>query len=1098
VSLARFGVHKPVPVNLLMIAVLLAGAASAFTLRREFFPETTPDQALITLPYPGAAPEEVEEALAIKVEDTLADIEEIKEIRSIISEGGGGITVEFYEGADVEKAVDDVERAVDALTDLPEESDRIQVRLFEPRLPVIRVSLFGDVQELVMKQAIRAVRDDLRMLAGMGEILISGVRDYEIRVDVRQQALLEQGISLPQIADAITAWMKEVPGGTVRSKSGNIKVRTMGVAERAAAVREIIVKADPQGRSVRLGDIAEVSDSLVDEQVINRFNGQAAANLTVFGVGDQDIVTMAEMVRAYVAGRNGEPFERKLLEWLIRSARMNAYELGRNSARPLPVGAKLAANSDLARFVEGRLDLLIRNARIGAVLVFATLLLFLNWRVAAWVGMGLLTAIMGTLVLMAWLDITLNLLTMFGLIVVLGLLVDDAIVVAENIQTRHDAGEPSFTAAIAGTEQVLWPVVATVVTTVVAFLPLTFIRGRIGELLGALPVVVTCALLMSLIEALLILPSHMAHTLVKRDLSHPGKTVSFIRRLEKWRDHIVLDRIIPAYGRLLAVALQYRYIAVAVAIGLLIVSIGLVRGGQVVFTFLPKSDSETIIVDARMPVGTPIERTNQIVSRIEQAAQAQAETLSVSSIIGQSENLDSGQTEAFAPHVAQMFIELKPVEQRERESSQVIAAIREALAGRLSEVDRITFSEIAGGPGGADISIRVRGEDMTQIDAAVRRIKGMLAEFDGVHDIADDSDAGQLEMRINLRPGAAALGFSTADVARQVRGFLYGLDAHVFAAQQEDIDVRVRLDEGTRRSLLAIEDSWLISPAGQPVPLSEIAEIEESSTYATVKRINRQRAVTVTAATAPGVSPEAIVSRLTTETTSAPRVAQERFPLDELRRQYPGLQIELSGRQEQLADALRSLPWGFLAAMLMIYVTLAWLFSSYIQPVVVMLAIPFSVIGVVWGHLLFGYEMTFLSLIGFVALSGIVVNDSLILVQFYNAERKTGLDVVNSLLNAGRARLRAIFLTTITTVFGLLPLMLEQSFQAKFLIPMAISITMGLVASTVVVLVVLPCLMRVFTDVKELMYFLWFGRPQPERAEAPAAADETSAPSAHG
>jgi multidrug efflux pump subunit AcrB len=696
------------------------------------------------------------------------------------------------------------------------------------------------------------------------------------------------------------------------------------------------------------------------------------------------------------------------------------------------------------------------------VLVFATLLLVLNWRVALWVGVGLLTALFGTMILMAQLGVTLNLLTLFGLIVVLGLLVDDAIVVSENIQTHHDQGEEPFHAAIAGTHQVLWPVVATVATSVVAFLPLTFIRGRIGDLLGALPIVVACALMMSLVESLLILPSHMGHSLKNFDSGRPGRLAAWGRRFEIKRDQVVFEVLIPFYRRLLMTAIRSRYITVTIAVAALVVSAGLVQGRWVVYNFMPKQDAETYIVDVRMPIGTPVERTSEVVKRIEQAAQAQSETLSISTIIGQRTNIDTGQTAASASHVAQLFVELKFVEDRDRESNQVIDSVRHALVGRLDEVERISFAEMSGGPGGPDIQIQVRGPELSEVTAAVNDLKRQLARFDGVDDIADDNDLGQMELQLNVKPDAAALGFSTQQVAEQVRGFVYGLDAHVFSAKQEDIDVRVRLDESDRRSLYGIENSWLVSDTGRPVPLSQIADITQRTTYATIKRIDRERAVTVTASTTRGKSPESIV---------------ERLAIEKLRVAYPSVMIEYGGRQQQQADAFASLPIGFGATLLMIYVILAWLFASYTQPLIVMLVIPFALIGVVWGHLLLGYDLTFLSLIGAVALSGIVVNDSLILVQFFNVQRQKGLPIFDALVAAGQARMRAILLTTVTTALGLTPLILETSFQAKFLIPMAISIAMGLVAATVVVLVVLPCFMLIFQDVKWLLFLLWFGHP---------------------
>lgn len=1117
-SLARFGVRKPVPVNLLMFAIIAAGLVAGLSLRREFFPEQDPESATLSMPYPGATPEEVEKTLAKKIEDALIDLKEIDEVSVTLAEGGGGMNISFREGIDAEKALEEVDRAIDTLQDLPDEAEEITTQLNEPRLPVIRVAVYGDLEEAVLKNVVRGVRDDLLTLPGMGEVLIDGVRDYELRIDVRQDALLQQGLSLPAVADAVRAWMTEVPGGTVKGQSGNVKVRTMGVAERADAVRGIVITSDALGNAVTLGDLANVSESFVDDLIINRFNsrdnqepgspdknivGKPAAVMTVFKVGKQDIVNMAKMVRSYTLGRQGQPFDGTFLEERFESDRYDAWKLGRGSPTPLPDGISIATTGDLARFVEGRLELLMRNAFYGAILVFLTLLFFLNWRAAFWVGIGLCTAILGTLVLMSALDVTLNLLTMFGLIVVLGLLVDDAIVVSENIQARHDRGEPSFEAAIGGTDQVSWPVVATVLTSVVAFLPLTFIKGQIGDLLGALPIVVACALLMSLIESLLILPSHMAHSLVKRDRAHDQHRVSrvaaAVKRFETWRDHLVLGRLVPAYAKLLAFSLRFRYLAIVASFAAFIVVIGLFAGKRVGFEFLPNNDAETIVVDLRLPIGTPIGATNDAVDAIERAAFTQSEVRSIGSVVGQRANIDTGASDAAATHVAQMFIELYYVEERDRESSAVIASIREELdkTNELDAVDQLRFSEISGGPAGPGITVRVRGDDGQQIDAAVNDLKALLSGFAGVVDISDDNDLGQAEQRIIPRAAdIRSVGLTPVDVALQVRGFLFGIDAHTYAEDQEDIDVRVRLDEATRRDLGAIEDVWLVTPTGTLVPLSEVADIVPATTYATIKRVDRQRSVTVTADTIPSVRTEDVTNKLAeapTEPVDLPgwfpkwlkkmipeKPTGEKAPLEKLQDQYPNLTIKYAGRQEQMGDAFGSLPLGMGAAALMIYVILAWLFSSYTQPLTVMLVIPFSMIGVILGHMALGYDLTFLSLIGIVALSGIVVNDSLILVEFYNHERERGAGVFDALIAAGRARLRPILLTTITTVLGLTPLILEQSFQAKFLIPMGISIAAGLLSATVLILIVLPCWIMIFDDVRRGTYFLWHGRAKKE------------------
>jgi hydrophobic/amphiphilic exporter-1 (mainly G- bacteria), HAE1 family len=1067
VSLPSFGVRKHVPVRLLMISILIGGVYTLLTLRREFFPETTPEQATITMPYPGATPAEIEESMARKVEDAVVELKEVEKVTTTINEGFGTIRVEFRDGIDIRKGVDEVEKSIDLLQDLPEDAEEIRVTEFEPNIPTIMVTLFGDADEDVLKRSIRRVADDLRTLPGMGSIVIGGVRNYELRVDVNAGALLEHGISLPQVADAISAWMRDMPGGSLRTNVGNTNVRTMGVAEHAEAVREIVVKATGGGQSLRVGDIAEVFDGFTDEQLALRYNGKPAVNLTVFKTGEQDAIKIAEMVRAYVAGRRGEPFPGGAVDHVMKAHKLQAWRLGHDTPDKLPV--EIATHSDLARFIEGRLKLLTDNAFQGAALIFVIILVFMSARIAWLVVLGLTTAICGTLVLMNAFGITLNLLTMFGLLITLGMLEDDAIVVSENINARRLKGDPPLVAAIKGAEQVFWPVVCTVLTTIVAFVPLAFVKGSIGELLASLPWVVLCSLLVSLLETMMMMPSHMAHGMERRERRQPGPVSRALRRYEQWRDDRFIRPATNLYGRFVAFSTEHRYVVASIALAMMIISLGMIAGGRLPFVFLQESDAETIVAELRMPIGTSLARTDEIAKRIENAAVAQPEIISVSTVVGQRSDLESSALDAAATHVAQIFIELMEVERRQggggRESQDVVASIRNAI-GPIPDAEEIRFSEISGGPGGPDISIELKAADASLIAPVVVEIRELLASFDGVIDISDDDYSAQRELQIRLKPGAAALGLTVADVARQVRGALFGLDAHTFSASREDIDVRVRLDPVSRRSMDAIENFWVIVPGpdgGRRIPLSEIAEVVEGNSYATIRRVNRERTVTVTADTAPGVSPEFIMAAL------APKV-------DELMAGHPGVQVDYAGRQEDLRKAFSTLPLAFGAACILIYVIVAWLFSSYTQPLVVMVAIPFGIIGVVWGHILLDYELTFLSLIGFVALSGVVVNNSLILIEFYNEKRAAGMPIRPALVESGKERLRAIVLTSITTFFGLMPLVLETSFQAKFLIPMAISVSFGLLSSTALTLLVLPCLLVIFDDIHKTTHFLWHGR----------------------
>lgn len=1078
-SLARYGVRNPVVANLLMFAILGGGILFGVTLRREFFPEVDATFVSVSAPYPGAAPDEVEDALAIKIEDRLADVDGVKEISSTINEGGAGILVEFEEGTDIDEAVSDVKREIDALDDLPESAERIIVRKIEPRLPVIIVTIYGEVNERALKTAIRQVEDDLKSLKGMGDGSIGGIRRDEIRVEVRPEAMLEYGLSLPEISDQIRSAMVEMPGGSVRAPTQTVGVRAMGVEERADEVRDIVVFAGGAGRILHLGDIADVRDDFEDTDVAVRFNGESTVSMTVFKKGKQDIVEMAEIVKAYVKGRRGEALEltpgERAASLLQRpgsdvapSVRVEAYRLGLERGPP---PGEISTTTDLSRFVVGRLNLLMRNALWGGILVFATLVLLLNWRVSFWVAVGLVVSLMGTLVVMRVAGITLNLLTMFGLIVVLGILVDDAIVVAENITARHEEGLGPKEAAVEGTDKVAWPVVATVLTTIFAFLPLALIQGNIGDFMEVLPIVVACALSVSLIESLFILPSHMAHSLRAKD-QHGGGAIR--RRLEgietrydRARDALFTRLIIPGYARVLRRTLRYRYLSLVGAVTLVLVSLAWVVGGRLQFIFFETDDSETVNIELRMPVGTPMEETDRYVRKIEAVARRQPEVKTTFAIAGGIGDLSGSGGGSDTGNAGQVILELLAVEDRTRQgmraSDEVMVAIRDEL-GPLPGIKSLRMEGVSGGPGGPALSFTVAGDDQEKIDEAVDRIQHRLGEFVGVYNISTDVDSGQKELRFTLRDGARELGFTRASLGRQIQAAVFGLDAFTFAGYREDVDVRVTVPEKTKRSLEAIEQMYVLTPGGDPVQIGEVAHIEEGESYATVRRLDRERAVTVTADVdrGTGANPESIAASMKPFLS---RVVHE----------TPGVRVLERGRQKDMKDSMSTLPLGMAVALALIYLVLAWLFRSYVQPLVVMMAIPFATIGMVWGHVLLGYSLTFLSLIGFVALAGIVVNDSLIYMEFFNGERKRGLDITGAAIAAGRARVRAILLTTITTVLGLLPLMLEQSLQAKFLIPMAITIAGGLISSTLIILIVLPSLLLIFDDMRRVWKALWTG-----------------------
>ena len=684
--------------------------------------------------------------------------------------------------------------------------------------------------------------------------------------------------------------------------------------------------------------------------------------------------------------------------------------------------------------------------------------MFLNWRVAFWVMMGLLLAILGALIGMKALGVSLNLLTMFGLIVVLGMLVDDGIIVAEHVFTKIEQGVEPKLAAITGTEEVTWPVVCAILTTMVAFLPLRYIKGQMGDWMGVLPLVVVIALSMSLFEALSILPAHLAHNV--RPLGHKPRAEldNHDRRLPRvlvklrYLQQGLHQGAVRHYEWLLRRAVKYRYVTLALLTSLMIVIMGLVAGDHVPFVFIQKMDSETLVAGMRLGVGTPIAATGKAMAVVERAALDQPELKTIYTILG-IELTDDFLDGSLKSNRAQAFIELKPADQRTRSSDEILAELRTRTAD-IPGVDRLTFDAIHGGPGGKAIQLEISGERLDDIVAVADHFKGRLQDFAGVYDIADDFDAGRPELQIELLESARPLGITTESLALQVRAAFYGYEARKVQRGREDVKIMVRYPPSYRRNIYDVESMYLKTPTGAMVPFKEVARLHEGTGYASIHRQDQLRTVKVLAD---------VDETVTNSERVTGQLSQE---FDQIRAQHPGIKLKFGGQKLESARSFGSLRHLSVFALLLIYVILAALFRSYTQPLIVMSVVPFGVIGAVLGHLLLGYPLTLLSMIGMVALCGIVVNDSMILVSFINRRIEAGDEVLTAIVEGGKGRLRPILLTTATTVLGLAPLMLETSFQARFLIPMAISISAGLIFATALTLVAVPALYLVVRDVK--------------------------------
>ena len=1037
-NLPRFSVRNPVAVNLLMVAIVVGGLVAWMTLVREFFPTMESEQLLITVAYPGATPEEIERSVTRIVEREVEDVEGIEEIRSRVFEGITLIQIQLEDGVDRDRALRDVRAELDkAKPELPEAAEEPELAESRPYIPAIALVLHGAVSERQLREVVDDVRDDLLDMPEVTEVVVTGIRKREFVVEVRPELLEEQGLTIDDVGNTLRMLNRDVPGGQLKGRTSNVRVRTMGEERVPHHLEDLAVRTEAGGATLRLGELGRARAAFEDKTEFGRWEGRRSAAINVFKTPEQDAIKIAEAVRQY--------------------QREHPTRLG---------GAvTVEVTTDLSRIIEGRLDLMTRNAQAGLILVLLVLALFLEVRVAFWVAVGLGVAFMGTFILMGAFGQSVNLISLFGLIVVLGLIVDDAIVIAENIFARQRTGEDPRTAAILGAGRVGLPVVAAVMTTIAAFAPLMFMEGRIGSFLGVLPIVVIMALFVSLIEGFLILPAHLAH----RSKEGKGRT-AFGRFIEAGRQarHKFFEQTMPnALGKALGFLLRWRYVTIAACFALLMTAAGFVAGGVVPFVLLQNVDAETITAKLEMAAGTPESETAAMLDRVAAVAAQEPEVKTVFSVLGASFSQRGRDTPADPAVVGQVTIELQGADVREakgqRKSTELLSDLR-IKTGNLPGVRRLSYISQGGGPGGPDLEIRLRGDDLDMISRAVDHVEERAKNYVGVEEIYNDLERGKLEARFRLRDDARLTGLTTSGVAMQLRNALFGYEVQDLQIGNDDVTVRVMLPEEDREDLDDLGTLRLSTPSGARIPLEEAAEFGTTRGYASIVRVDGKRAVTVTAQVdeTRGNTAE-ITAALTKE-------------LADIGDRFPGVSLSFEGRRKDTRESVGSLKILFPIALGLIFCIIAVLFRSYVQPVIVMSVIPFSLIGVVFGHALMGYPFTILSMIGMVALAGIVVNDGLILVDLANRFRRKGFGVIESVRRAAMGRMRAILLTSITTCVGLAPLMLETSFQAQFLIPMAVSIVFGLAFATVLVLLLLPCFYVALEDVRAGLRWLASGR----------------------
>jgi len=1066
-ALGNWSIKNNVTVNLFMVFIIVAGIFTVMKMRREMLPQFSLDMIVVTVDYPGSSPEEVEEGICVKVEEQIESIEGIERIISTAREGNGQVIAELETGADIRKILDEIKAEVNRIDTFPEEAEEPVVMEIINQDPTISVAVFGEVSEKRLRQVAETIRDNLldaRIVSqtdsgGLQNIITSmlkllkfkqsdsitqidlvGVRDYEIAVEVSEENLRRYGLSFDQVVSAVRSGSIDLPGGKIKTDQGEILIRSKGQLYTGREFEKLPLITLNDGTVVKLGQVAAVSDGFKDLDIKTRFNGKRAAIIQVSRTSEQDIIEIAKIARSYV----------------------------KNHKHEIPEDIEFAIWGDISTMVEDRIDLMLRNGLQGITLVFFALALFLNLRLAFWVALGIPISFMAAFMVLNGFDQTINMISLFAFIMTLGILVDDAIIIGENVYTHYSRGKSPSMAVVEGLKEVGGPVVMAVSTTIVAFSPLLFISGIMGKFIAVMPMAVIIILIVSLGEALVILPSHLNHALTQSE-KKTRKFASWHERLcQKVEQglHTVIDRL---YAPAIKYVVKNRYFTFSIGIGVLIISLGVIKGGYVPFVFFPKGESDWIVAEVIYPLGTPFAITEEAIAHIEKGSFQLNEVFSefsekngglvknTFSIVGAIPRRDWKPPE-YGSHVGEVWLELASSEKRINISTNTILSKWRNLIGEIPGVERLTFSTLEGSPAGNPIEIQLSGRDFDQLMQAAADLKTEIATFPGTFDISDNFKPGKLEQKIRIKEGSRSLGISMRDLARQVRQAFYGEEALRIQRGRDDVKVLVRYEDKERRSLSGFEEMRIRTNDGQEIPIEEVADIIPGRAYSVINRVDRKRTITVISDIDETVANASVIVN-DLKTNFLPGLTQR----------YPGLTYDFEGQEKRTRESLDSIKSGYLLAMMGIFLLLASQFRSYIQPVIIMMAIPFGLIGAILGHLVLRMEFTIISIFGIVALSGIVVNDSLILIDFINRAVRSGVTVDKAVVESGKARFRPVLLTSVTTIAGLFPILLERSFQAQFLKPMAVSICFGLLAATVLTLLYVPALYLIVRDITNLL-----------------------------
>ncbi len=1021
--IAYFTRH-PTAANLLMLALLVIGIFSFPELRRETFPQIAPSKVQVTVAWPGSRPEEVEQAVCQRVEDAIDTVNNVEEVICEALEGIATITVEKTEtGVTLDRFTADVTNAVDGITGFPENVEKPIVTQLGRTDFVASVAITGPEDRVQLKAYAEQVKDRMGLWGGIPKVEVLGFADHEIRIELNRELLRGFGVSSADVARAVQRQSLDLPSGELQTAERNFLIRYAGERRRVEDFRDLVVVSSANGGQILLGDIARITDRFKLDEARIDFNGKPAAVLSITKTSQQDTLTVIGRVNSF-----------------LEDARAKA-----------PPGITMAVTNDVSSIVQDRLRLLITNAVQGLALVFLVLWLFFGLRYSFWVAAGLPVAFAGAFFLMVAVGYSVNMLTMVGLLIVVGLLMDDAIVIAENVATQRAAGKSPMDAAIDGAAQVLPSVFASFATTACIFGSLAFLKGDIGQILRVVPVVMLFVLIISLIEAFLILPNHLYHSLEKAAASE-GRVQQAVDRFIGW----VRDRVVVPAARL---AVAWRYLTFGGAIGILMLAIAAVAGGLVKFSPFPDLDGNVMEARIMLPQGTPLERTEEVVARIDAALEAVNARLSPDQPGGQplvrnithrfNYNADAGET---GPHVATVIADLLDSETRSSRIDDVITLWREET-GDVPDAVTLNFTEGIFGPGGRAIDIRLTGRNLDQLSQAARELGDWLKQYRGVYNVTDDLRPGKPELRVTLRDGAATLGIDGRTIADQIRASFYGSKVDEVQLGAESYEINVRLDQESSNSLADLDNFTVTAADGSQIPLSVVAEVEEGRGFSRIRRVDGRRTVTI----------QGELDKRLANSTEVLNDTRARF-LPQLKEKYPEVATSFEGANADAGRTQRSMLSGFVLGLIGVYLLLSFQFRSYIEPFIVMIIIPFAFIGAIGGHMLLGIDFTMPSMLGFVALAGIVVNDSILLVNFIKHHHGETNSVAEAAPLASGARFRAILLTSLTTIVGLMPLLLETSLQAQVLIPMVTSLAFGLLATTVLVLFIVPAVYTILDD----------------------------------